>query len=242
MANLIIDIGNTALKAARAEGMTLGKTVRYQGEKHIDFILNLVRKERPDVMVVSCVYDLSKRDEERLGGACGRLVLLDGSHRELLRRRNIPDWLSADRAAAVLAARYLFRGRGVLVFDIGTTLTVDCLDAAGNYLGGNISPGLRTRLKALNRYSRALPRVEIPEETGEWGDSTEASISAGVVSGIMFEIEGYIKNNPESTVVFTGGDAFYFVKKMKNSIFAVCNLVLMGLALTAGEYAEKTDS
>ena len=28
---------------------------------------------------------------------------------------------------------------------------------------------------------------------------------------------------------------------MKSSIFAICNLVLMGLALIADEYAQKTD-
>ena len=42
MFNLIIDIGNTAVKASRSEGMTLGKTFRYQGEKVLDFILSLI--------------------------------------------------------------------------------------------------------------------------------------------------------------------------------------------------------
>ena len=55
----------------------------------------------------------------------------------------------------------------------------------------------------------------------------------------MFEIEGHICHNPENIVVFTGGDANYFVKRMKNCIFVVCNLVLMGLALMA---AEKTEN
>ena len=40
-ANLIIDIGNTALKAAWADGLTLGKTFRYQGERMLDFILSI---------------------------------------------------------------------------------------------------------------------------------------------------------------------------------------------------------
>ena len=40
MANLLIDIGNTTLKASWADGMTLGKTFRYQGEKKISFILS----------------------------------------------------------------------------------------------------------------------------------------------------------------------------------------------------------
>ena len=39
--------------------------------------------------------------------------------------------------------------------------------------------------------------------------------------------------------VFTGGDAIYFAKRMKNSIFVVCNLVLIGLALIATEYDQK---
>jgi type III pantothenate kinase len=56
---------------------------------------------------------------------------------------------------------------------------------------------------------------------------------------MIFEIEGYILHNPEKTAVFTGGDAIYFAKRMKNSIFAVCNLVLMGLAIIAVEYDKK---
>jgi type III pantothenate kinase len=46
---------------------------------------------------------------------------------------------------------------------------------------------------------------------------------------------------PEKVAVFTGGDALYFAKRMKNSIFVVCNLVLMGLALIADNYAERKD-
>ena len=55
----------------------------------------------------------------------------------------------------------------------------------------------------------------------------------------MFEIEGYIGLYPENIVVFTGGDAIYFAKRMKNSIFVICNLVLMGLALMADEYVKN---
>ena len=41
MSNLVVEIGNTALKAAWSDRMTLGKTFRYQGEKVTDFILSL---------------------------------------------------------------------------------------------------------------------------------------------------------------------------------------------------------
>jgi type III pantothenate kinase len=80
----------------------------------------------------------------------------------------------------------------------------------------------------------------MPDETEEKGKSLISSIHSGVISGIMFEIDGYICKNPKNITVFTGGDANYFAKRMKNSIFVVCNLVLMGLALIALEY-DKTN-
>ncbi|MBP3795068.1 MAG: type III pantothenate kinase [Bacteroidales bacterium] len=238
MANLLIEIGNTALKAAWSEGMTLGKTFRYQGEKVIDYICSLTARERPDLMVVSCVYPLSAYDADRLSRECGKMVLLDGNHPQILGKYGLPAWLTYDRAASILAVRHLFQGRGCTLFDFGTTLTVDLIDASGSYLGGNISPGCRTRFKALNKYSRSLPRIATPEKTDPVGTSLEGSIASGVISGILFEIEGYLALHPENVAVFTGGDANYFAKRMKNSIFAVCNLVLMGLALIAEEYED----
>ncbi|MBQ3977869.1 MAG: type III pantothenate kinase, partial [Bacteroidales bacterium] len=148
-------------------------------------------------------------------------------------------YLSPDRAASVIASRHLFKGKGSLIFDFGTTLSIDMVDGEGQYLGGNISPGCRTRFKALNRYSRSLPLVDTPSTVIETGNSLVSSIEAGVVGGIMFEIQGYLSRFPEKVAVFTGGDALYFAKRMKNSIFVVCNLVLMGLALIAESYAER---
>ena len=73
----------------------------------------------------------------------------------------------------------------------------------------------------------------------EQGTDIASSVTSGVVSGMVYEIEGYIARYPENITVFTGGDAIYFAKRMKNSIFVVCNLVLMGLALIAVEYDKK---
>ena len=232
MANLLVDIGNTALKASWADGMTLGKTFRYQGEKKIAFILSLTEREKPEIMVVSNVRSFSDREVERLKAECGKLIIIN---EEILKRRNIPAYLTPDRAAAVIASRYLFKGKSCTIFDFGATLTIDKIDSSGSYSGGNISLGCRTRFKALNRYSRNLPLVDFSDEVQELGDSLKSSIQAGVISGMLFEIKGYLSDNSENITVFTGGDANYFAKRMKNCIFAVCNLVLMGLALIAFE-------
>lgn len=236
MADLIIDIGNTALKASWCDGITLGKTYRYQGEKMLDFILSMVSESRPDKIVLSSVRNFSIQNIETLRGICDRLIILDDQIKDSY---GIPGYLTPDRAASIIASRYLFKGRKCMIFDFGTSLAIDFLDADGRYEGGNVSPGCRTRFKAINRYSRQFPLLDTPEETEEKGHDIESSIESGVISGIMFEIEGYILRNPENISVFTGGDAIYFAKRMKNSIFVVCNLVLMGLALIAVEYDKK---
>ena len=236
MADLIIDIGNTALKASWCDGITLGKTYRYQGEKMLDFILSMVSESRPDKIVLSSVRNFSIQNIETLRGICDRLIILDDQIKDSY---GIPGYLTPDRAASIIASRYLFKGRKCMIFDFGTSLAIDFLDAGGRYEGGNVSPGCRTRFKAINRYSRQFPLLDTPEETEEKGYDIESSIESGVISGIMFEIEGYILRNPENISVFTGGDAIYFAKRMKNSIFVVCNLVLMGLALIAVEYDKK---
>ena len=234
--NLIIDIGNTALKASWADGITLGKTFRYQGERMLDFILSLTEKNKPEIMVLSSVRIFSRNTVDKLRNECGTLLIVD---EKMLGQYDLPSYLTPDRAASVIASRYLFKKRGCTIFDLGTLLTVDFLDADGNFEGGNVSPGCRTRFKALNRYSRTLPLLDAPEEIEEKGTNIADSVYSGVISGIMFEINGYMSRYPENIAVFTGGDAIYFAKRMKNSIFVVCNLVLMGLALIAVEYDKK---
>ena len=236
MSYLVIDIGNTALKAAWCDGITLGRTFRYQGERMMEFILSMTSRSKPEIMVLSSARHFSSGNIQRLESECGRLVILDAG---ILSSHDIPSHLTSDRAAAVIASRFLFKNRGCTIFDFGTVLSVDFLDVDGGYEGGNVSPGCRTRFKALNRYTKTLPLIDTPEKIDVKGNDVRSSVESGVITGIIFEIEGYISRHPENINVFTGGDAIYFAKRMKNSIFVVCNLVLMGLALMAVEYDKK---
>ena len=234
-----MEIGNTAVKAAWSEGPVLGKTFRYQGEKVMDFVSSLTSKQTPLVLAVVSVRRINPEEEKLLASSCQKLLLMDPAHPGVLSGYGIPDYLTYDRGATLVAARHLFSGKACTVFDLGTTLTVDFMGADGEYRGGNISLGCRTRFKALNRYSKALPLVNMPSADKFPGDSVKGSIESGVISGIMFEIDGYIQSNPENIVIFTGGDAIYFANRMKNSIFVVCNLGLMGLAIITDEYVKK---
>ena len=164
---------------------------------------------------------------------------MDSAHASLLRDSGLPEWLSSDRAASIIAVRHLFNGKSCTIIDFGTTLTIDFIDSDGRYEGGNISLGCRTRFKAINRYSRSLPLIDTPPDSPALGNSLDTSISSGILSGIMFEIAGYVSEKQDNIVVFTGGDANYFAKRIKNSIFVICNLVLIGLALIADGYVNE---
>ncbi len=239
MGNLVVVRGNTALKAAWSDGITLGRTFRYQGEKMLNYLLSIIEKEKPEVLIIATVGEITSSEEEILKKECGSLIILDKNHTNYLLAYDFPEYLSPDRAAGLIAARFLFKDKACTVFDFGNTLNIDFLSSDGRYEGGNVSLGCMTRFKALNRYSAALPLINTPEKILPEGNSLVSSIESGIISGIIFETEGYIKSKPNNIVIFTGGDAIYFAKKMKNSIFVVCNLELMGLALITDEYVKK---
>ena len=113
MPNLLVEAGNTALKAAWAEGTTLGKTFRYQGERMMDYLLSLLDKERPEVLTVASASGISAAEEALLRSRCGELLILDGAHTDLLTSRNFPGYLSCDRAAELVAAGFLFKDKPV---------------------------------------------------------------------------------------------------------------------------------
>ena len=131
-----------------------------------------------------------------------------------------------------MAAVEVMGCRDCLVVDFGTAITIDLVEG-GIYRGGNISPGVRTRFRALHDYTGRLPECSPTDEEREYGSTTSQAIEQGVMQGITYEVEGYISNflarNVKISLIFKGGDAKYFVKRIKNAIFANCELVICGL-------------
>ncbi|MFW5821220.1 MAG: type III pantothenate kinase, partial [Bacteroidota bacterium] len=141
--------------------------------------------------------------------------------------------LGYDRIAGVAGAAKLFPLTNLLVIDAGTAICYDFINSSGQYLGGNISPGAYTRVKALNKFTAKLPLVQLRDNWSFPSKTTEEAIISGVLSGITYEIDGYITdlkhNYPDLKAVLTGGDIKLFDKKLKNIIFVDQNLNLYGL-------------
>ncbi len=247
MANLLIDLGNSNCKAAFHSNGELVCVYKDTGEDLEQFLnfLDIQWKEKfgeekIDVIVFSNVREENAKIENLLNLKCRELVVLNEHTRlpKTLTYAFCPTGLGGDRLAGALAVSMLFPNEDCLKFDFGTALTIDFIDKEGFYAGGNISLGLQTRLKALNTFTKRLPLITRNKEFEKIGVSTSGAMTAGVVLGLIFEVEGYIKNNPARKVIFTGGDSYYFAEKLKNTIFVIPNLVLIGLGQIANYYAD----
>lgn len=144
-----------------------------------------------------------------------------------------PLTLGKDRLAAVVGAYALHGDEACLVIDAGTCITYDILAPGGKFIGGNISPGVELRLKAMHHFTQRLPLPESRIVDSEWGNSTEKALVNGAILGVIFEMDGFIGRAKEEygslNTILTGGDANIFGKTLKNEIFANSNLVLIGL-------------
>jgi type III pantothenate kinase len=144
-----------------------------------------------------------------------------------------PATLGLDRLAAAVGANWLFPGQDLLVIDAGTAITFDLIEKNGSFFGGNISPGLRSRFRALHEFTHKLPLVEETDQYPLLGKTTEEAIQAGVINGIVLEMDGMIelmkKKNPEIATLLTGGDAGFFERRLKSAIFVKFEIILIGL-------------
>jgi type III pantothenate kinase len=230
--NLIIDIGNTNTKLAvfendlmlsqsrindlnckelenKLSGINIKKAIVSSVKKLPPFITDLLFSNIPVVHVLSNESKLPFKIEY-----------------------DTPETLGPDRIAAVAGAYNLFQDKEVLIIDAGTALTFEFL-SSGIYKGGNISPGLIMRFKALNKYTDKLPLVSPVENFTFPGRNTTDAILAGVITGVTYEINEYIRTfeNKQNgfNIILTGGDSEFLKDKINYHITYMPDIVIDGL-------------
>ena len=232
--NLVIDQGNTLTKVAVFDqaSMLYETVTTIIDPKEIRSLTERFFIER--VMICS-VAQFSKQilalfEKKRI--QC--FILTPATALPISNRYRSPETLGSDRIAAAVGANFLKPETDLLVIDMGTAITYDVVTANNEYRGGNISLGLTSRFRALHDYTHRLPLLKPDTHFPHFiGTSTDEAIMAGVMYGILFEIEGVITNLTNEytslSVFLTGGDSIYFESSLKTPIFAVKNLVLVGL-------------
>lgn len=234
--NLVIDQGNSVCKVAFFEGGKMQKAYVLPHFRAASAVHILERHPQID----QCIYcSVAGDDNELLQAISSRVDLMVVSGRtpapiEVIYDR---DLLGGDRLAAAVGAHCLApEGTEILVVDSGTAVTYERINAAGVYIGGNISPGLQARFRALHEFTGKLPWLRRPLE-GKWdelfGHNTQDAIRAGVLRGFLYEIDGYISElkqlYPDIWVFLAGGDSFYLESRLKNKTIALRDLVVIGL-------------
>ncbi|MBQ0141832.1 MAG: type III pantothenate kinase [Prevotellaceae bacterium] len=230
--NLCIDIGNSAIKAGVFEGKTLLKDIH---KKYHDtsWIKSFVEGVDIEKCIVSSVVDFTDENKKDIEDVCKNFVML--THNTPIPIKNLyatPETLGTDRLAAAVGA-YDETHSNTVIIDMGTAITYDIVTEAGEYLGGNISPGMRLRFAALHDYTAKLPLITRNGNLPKFGTDTETAIRCGVMRGIEYEISQFIsemsKKFPKLLVFLTGGSEIDFEDYVKKRIFVNKNLVLKGL-------------
>ena len=146
-----------------------------------------------------------------------------------------PDEVGADRLVNTVAAHHVYGGP-VIVVDFGTATTFDVIDAAGDYVGGIIAPGVNLSLEALHAEAAQLPRVAVERPPHVIGTTTVSAMQSGVFWGYVSMVEGLVARvgrefGASMDVIATGGLAPLFAKSI--DVIKTCDpdLTLKGLHL-----------
>lgn len=234
MKNIIFDIGNTCAKYAVFVEGNLSKysVIECFSER---WCVDVVVENGPVDGVFFSVTGKMSADMADKAKEYAKLVLV-GGHKTKMPIENLyetKETLGFDRIAVCIGAKEIFPGKNILVVDAGTAITFDVVNSKGQYEGGLISPGMGMRFRALNEFTERLPLCKKNNEISLIGKNTNQAIEGGVINGIVNEIDGYINDLKEKytdiEIILTGGDAIFFDKKLKNSIFVQSKLLMYGL-------------
>lgn len=233
---LLIDQGNTRTKLIIMSAQ--GAVIAVEHLRRVDFepICELCERHEVNVGIWCSVTHIDARVCESLRQYLGgRLIVLT---RETPLpfgiREQIPPTLGADCVASLVGARALYADENLLVVDAGTCITLDVLPVQGAAMG-NISPGLKMRLRAMHEFTAALPEVPKDGELPDFGYNTATAMRVGAIRGAAAEIAAAYRMAHDKydgrRMLLTGGDAELLLPLLPNdeSICHEPQLVATGL-------------
>lgn len=221
---LVLDVRNHATTVGVMRGAENLATFRVRTEAHTTDELGLLFLELLEhrgippaslggavacSVVPSALYAFEKALRRYLG--LELMIVGRGLKTGLRIRTENPRELGADRVVHAVAALDLIGGP-VVVVGLGHATTIDCVDAAGAYVGGAIAPGIRTTSTALIEATEQLPQVELVRPKSVIGRSTVAAMQSGLFWGYVGLLDGLAGRcrdalDPAATVVATGAMA-----------------------------------
>ena len=245
MSFLAIDIGNTRLKWAQYAAPYPGAALLSQGAVFLETIDNLAEADwaglAAPASMLGCVVageGVKRRVEEQLEiwDVEPRWVVSSAQACGVRNGYDHPNRLGVDRWVALIGARHRVLAQGparpALVVMVGTAVTVDALDASGQFLGGLILPGFGLMLRALEMGTAGLkaPTGEVvgfPTNTSDALMSGGADAMAGAVERMHRKL--LARTGQEPALIMTGGAAVKLAPITDLAFETVDSLIFEGL-------------
>lgn len=147
-----------------------------------------------------------------------------------------PSQLGVDRWLALLAAYREFQ-QACIVFDFGSAITVDGVDAAGRHIGGYIVPGISLQKRAILNNTDGV-QFDLEEKLLKLtpGQRTAEAVNHGIIFAAVSFFNNATKYyqrllGGDVIVVLTGGDADLVQKFVDGTIIYRQDLILDGLGV-----------
>ena len=246
---VLVDVGNTNTvfgvwrDGRLAESFRLTTDRERTADEYGALLLPLFARaglvpERTEAVVVSSVVPPLQETLERLGRnyfGQAPLFIEPGVRTGMPIRYDNPAEVGADRIVNAVAARELY-GAPVVVVDFGTATTFDVVNAAGEYAGGIIAPGIMISAEALFAHASRLYRVDVRKPTQLVGRNTAAAMQAGIYYGYIGLVDGVLERLLAEVpgleqVVATGGQAEMIAEGSRFIRQTNAQLTLLGLKM-----------
>jgi len=242
--SLLVDIGNSRLKWACAEGAGLSgqSCVRYDGAS----LASTLDGHWADLARPGSVLVVSVRDSDVTDVLCrwvsdrwdrnAELVVPGKESCGVSNAYTEPGRLGADRWASLIAARHLHHGPACIV-DCGTAVTVDALAGNGEHLGGLILPGLTMMRRSLTERTDGIGEA-VSGEVSLLARNTADGVTAGTLYAMVAAIDRIVADvgaglGKEMVHILTGGDGETVLPLLAGTWEHEPDLVLSGLAVIA---------
>jgi type III pantothenate kinase len=246
---LAVDIGNTNVTLGVFEGERLAQHWRIATHLHYTsdeyavavramFALTGVAPEAVREAVVTCVVPplapIWERTCTKLFG-CEPLFVGPGVRTGMPLRVDNPREVGADRIVNAVAAYDLLGGPAIAI-DFGTATSFDCVNAAGEFVGGVIFPGILVSLEALVGRAAKLSSVEIERPPHAIGRNTTHCLQSGMLFGYAGLVDSLVARLREelgagAPLVATGGLAHVIASETKTIERVEPFLTMRGLRL-----------
>jgi type III pantothenate kinase len=124
-----------------------------------------------------------------------------------------------------------------VVVDFGTSTNFDVVNAAGEFAGGVLAPGVEISMDALFARAARLPKIPFEAPERVISQTTTAALQSGLVYGFAGQVDAIVDRiraelrAPDAPVVATGGLADLIAPHSTTITAVDRELTLQGLRL-----------